>query len=114
MPLLYCYMLLPTVLLSRFGMERIRILSGVVIEVVDNGPGIEEEDLPYIFDRGYRGRRPLQCGIPGTGLGLGIARDTIRSFGGDLEVENKDKDDGGWGTGVKLYLPRDRRKVVGE
>lgn len=87
-----------------------RILSGVVIEVVDNGVGIEEEDLPYIFDRGYRGRRPLQCGIPGTGLGLGIARDTIRSFGGDLEVENKDKDDGGWGTGVKLYLPRDRRE----
>lgn len=86
-------------------------ISGVVIEVVDNGPGIEEEDLPYIFDRGYRGRRPLQCGIPGTGLGLGIARDAIRSFGGDLEVANKDKEDGGgWGTGVKVYLPRDRRR----
>eukprot|EP00903_Cladosiphon_okamuranus_P006858 g6679.t1 len=88
--------------------------SGVVIEVVDNGPGIEEEDLPYIFDRGYRGRRPLQCEIPGTGLGLGIARDTIRSFGGDLEVKNKAKEGGGWGTGVKLYLPRDRREAVGE
>lgn len=85
-----------------------------MIEVVDNGPGIEEDDLPYVFDRGYRGRRPLQCGIPGTGLGLGIARDTIRSFGGDLEVANKVKEDGGWGTGVKLYLPRDRRRAVGE
>lgn len=92
-----------------------------MIEVVDNGPGIEVEDLPYIFDRGYRGRQPLQCEIPGTGLGLGIARDTIRSFGGDLEVENKDSNKksagdgdgdghggggGGWGAGVKLHLPR--------
>ncbi|CAM9492210.1 unnamed protein product [Ectocarpus sp. 6 AP-2014] len=96
--------------------------SGVVIEVVDNGPGIEAEDMPYIFDRGYRGRQPLQCGIPGTGLGLGIARDTMRSFGGDLEVVNMKRDtdgdddadgglkDGGWGTGVKLYLPRTERR----
>ncbi|CBJ28288.1 Two component sensor histidine kinase [Ectocarpus siliculosus] len=97
--------------------------SGVVIEVVDNGPGIEAEDMPYIFDRGYRGRQPLQCGIPGTGLGLGIARDTMRSFGGDLEVVNMKRDtdgdggaggglkDGGWGTGVKLYLPRGERRT---
>ncbi|CAM9747671.1 unnamed protein product, partial [Ectocarpus sp. 12 AP-2014] len=69
--------------------------SGVVVEVVDNGPGIEAEDMPYIFDRGYRGRQPLQCGIPGTGLGLGIARDTMRSFGGDLEVVNMKRDTNG-------------------
>lgn len=87
------------------------------MEVVDNGPGIEAEDLPYVFDRGYRGRQALQCDIPGTGLGLGIARDTMRSFGGDLEVVNmhtgkelvEGKGERGWGTGVKLFLPRDRR-----
>ncbi|CAM9637940.1 unnamed protein product [Ectocarpus fasciculatus] len=101
--------------------------SGVVIEVVDNGPGIEAEDMPYVFDRGYRGRQPLQCGIPGTGLGLGIARDTMRSFGGDLEVVNMKRDadgdddgdtdggrkGGGGGRGEKRNRKRGKRRRKG-
>lgn len=82
--------------------------SGVVIEVVDNGPGVHLDDLPYIFDRGYRGRQPRESGIPGTGLGLGIARDIMHSMGGRLEVCNKEEE--GWGAGVKLFLPRRRRE----
>lgn len=81
--------------------------SGVVIEVADNGPGVDPDDLPYVFDRGYRGRRPRENKIPGTGLGLGIARDIMRSMRGDLTVANKEED--GWGAGVKLFLPRHRR-----
>lgn len=85
--------------------------SGVVIEVVDNGPGIDQDDLPHIFDRGFRGRQPRESSIPGTGLGLGIAREIMRSMGGDVKVENKiNQDKGHWGAGVKLFLPRRARE----
>lgn len=77
--------------------------SGVVIELVDNGPGVDLEDLPYIFDRGYRGRRARESGIPGTGLGLGIARDIVRSMGGDLKIQNMWEQD--WGASALLFMP---------
>ena len=82
----------------------------MVIEVVDNGPGVAPDDLPHIFERGYRGRQPREHNIPGTGLGLGIAREMMLSMGGDLQVTNKGGEDDGWGAGVKLFLPRHRRR----
>jgi two-component system, OmpR family, sensor kinase len=63
--------------------------SGVVIEVCDNGPGIDPADLPLIFNRGYRGALPRQSGTPGTGLGLGIAQDLMRCMRGDIVVGNR-------------------------
>lgn len=95
--------------LSRACLQNLLVFlgSGVVIEIVDNGPGVDRDDMPRIFDRGYRGRQPRESGIPGTGLGLAIARDVMRSMGGDLTVENKA--DEGWGAGAKLFLPRRRR-----
>ncbi|CAM9898012.1 unnamed protein product, partial [Discosporangium mesarthrocarpum] len=82
------------------------VVSGVVIEVVDSGPGVSPEDLPHVFDRGYRGRQPRECGIPGTGLGLGIARDIMASMGGDLRLENRVEEE--WGAGAMVFLPRRR------
>ncbi|CAM9172000.1 unnamed protein product [Choristocarpus tenellus] len=78
--------------------------SGVVIDVVDNGPGVVAEDLPLVFEPGFRGKQPIQSGIPGTGLGLGIARDVMRSMGGDLKLENRRESE--WGAGVMFFLPR--------
>lgn len=80
----------------------------MVIEVVDNGPGVDLDDLPHIFERGYRGKQPRESKIPGTGLGLGIAQEIMYSMGGDLQVSNKKEDE--WGTSVKLLIPRHRRQ----
>jgi signal transduction histidine kinase len=46
------------------------------IEVTDNGPGIPAEDLPFVFERYYRGRLADSPGIPAAdrGIGLAIAR----------------------------------------
>lgn len=77
--------------------------SGVSIDVVDNGPGVSPQDLPHIFERGYTGRQACVSGIPGSGLGLGIARDMMRSMGGEVKVENRKED--GWGARATLFMP---------
>jgi signal transduction histidine kinase len=63
--------------------------KSVLFTVSDNGPGIDREELPRIFDRFYRGKAPaLHGGIEGAGLGLAIARSVARAHGGDVRVES--------------------------
>ncbi|OAR25958.1 two-component sensor histidine kinase [Streptomyces sp. ERV7] len=61
-------------------------LSGGGLTVRDHGPGIAEEDLPYVFDRFYRADRARA--LPGSGLGLAMARQIARAHGADLSVRN--------------------------
>ncbi len=58
----------------------------VVIRVVDEGAGIPERDRERIFDKFYR-RTVVRDKVPGSGLGLHIAREIARANGGDLWVE---------------------------
>jgi two-component system sensor histidine kinase KdpD len=60
----------------------------VAIRVHDGGPGIPERDRERIFDKFYR-RPGSKSHVPGTGLGLYIAREIIRTHGGDIWVENQ-------------------------
>ncbi|MCC6540498.1 MAG: DUF4118 domain-containing protein [Bryobacterales bacterium] len=57
----------------------------VLLHVADLGPGVPERDRQRIFDKFYR--RPPARQLPGTGLGLHIAREIARIHGGDLWVE---------------------------
>jgi signal transduction histidine kinase len=59
------------------------------LEVNDSGDGIEPEDLPYLFERFYRGQRHSQSNIPGTGLGLAIVKEIVERHGGQVEVESQ-------------------------
>jgi signal transduction histidine kinase len=52
--------------------------------VWDSGPAIPPEERQRIFERGARGR--AQGAIPGSGLGLALARDLARRLGGELEL----------------------------
>jgi signal transduction histidine kinase len=58
----------------------------VRIVVADSGPGLEAEEAQHIFDRFYRG--PRRRDVPGSGLGLNIARSAIARAGGTLVVES--------------------------
>ena len=63
---------------------RVRLKSGV-LEVRDQGPGIDAADLPHIFERFYRGARGRE--IPGSGLGLAIVAQVMRSHGGEVSAQ---------------------------
>lgn len=73
------------------------------IRVKDDGPGIDPEHLPNIFKRFYR-VPSNNTTVRGTGLGLFICRQIIRSHGGNISVESQPGD----GTAFDIYLPIDR------
>jgi two-component system, OmpR family, sensor histidine kinase MprB len=66
-------------------------VDGGEVAVRDHGPGISEQDRPYIFDRFYRSADAR--GRPGSGLGLAIVRQVAESHGGEVAVE--DAEEGG-------------------
>ena len=55
------------------------------LTVRDHGPGIDEADLPFVFDRFYRA--PSARGMPGSGLGLAIVRQVAEAHGGTVVAE---------------------------
>ena len=76
--------------------------GGVRITVRDTGAGIPPEDLPYVFDRFWKGDRSrTRAGGAGSGLGLAIARQLVQAHGGTICVESKV----GRGTTFVIDLP---------
>lgn len=75
----------------------------VRFRVVDQGPGIPAESLPYVFDSFYRVDKSRNSRIPGSGLGLSIAREIVRQHGGDIGVDLN----AGHGCTFSIALPVD-------
>jgi signal transduction histidine kinase len=74
----------------------------VVVRIVDDGPGMPDEELERAFEPFYRGERSRSRETGGTGLGLGIARNIARAHGGELVLKNRP----GGGLEAHLSLPR--------
>ena len=74
-----------------------------VLDVVDQGPGIDVEDRPRIFDSFYQGKPAPEGRIKGSGLGLAIAREYALAHGGRIEA--LDRTDGRRGAHFRLWLP---------
>jgi two-component system sensor histidine kinase MprB len=81
----------------RNGQVEVSVRDGHVT-VRDHGPGIDEEDLPYVFDRFYRASSAR--GLPGSGLGLAIVRQVAVAHGGTVVAERAE----GGGTRMTLSL----------
>jgi signal transduction histidine kinase len=72
------------------------------LQVLDDGPGIPESQLEQVFEPFFRLEASRSRATGGTGLGLGIARNIVRSHGGDLVLRNRPEG----GLVAVLTLPR--------
>jgi PAS domain S-box-containing protein len=70
----------------------------VLIEVVDEGPGIPREEVPHLFDRFWQARRENRAGA---GLGLAIAAGIVEAHGGRIDVQSEP----GAGSTFTIRLP---------
>jgi signal transduction histidine kinase len=61
----------------------------ICLQVTDTGIGIADGDLPFIFQRFYRGTNVSQSTIPGSGLGLSLVQEVAKLHHGALEVESQ-------------------------
>ncbi|MBN1162922.1 HAMP domain-containing histidine kinase [Patescibacteria group bacterium] len=75
----------------------------ISIKVADTGIGIAKKDLPYIFDRFYKADTSrAKIEHDGFGLGLSIAREIVKTHGGNISVVESTKD----GTIFEIKLPK--------
>ena len=80
--------------------------GSVLLRVEDQGPGIPEEDIPFIWERFYKVDKSHCRNVPGTGLGLAIAKEIIRMHGAQAEVIS------GCGEGAAFEIKFPKDKVV--
>ncbi len=75
--------------------------NNIIVEVKDNGIGINNEDLPFIFERLYRGDKSRHQ-IEGSGIGLTIAKNILKLHYASIDVESEE----GVGTAFKVYFEK--------
>jgi len=76
----------------------------IVLEISDNGIGLEKKDLVRVFERFYRVGNELTRSSAGTGLGLYLCREIIRAHGGEVTADSAGL---GRGTRFTIILKRD-------
>ncbi len=84
----------------------------IIISVVDDGPGIPEDEIPRIFEHLYRGRITVQDPnnpIDGTGLGLALAKTVVEQHGGRIWVVSKEDK----GSTFSFSIPREQTPKTG-
>ena len=86
---------------SRVTLEAVCTEQTCTISIVDDGIGIEQEELPHLFDRFYRGIAGRRAAGAGLGLGLAIAKQLTETHHGTLEVDTRWQE----GTTFRLQLP---------
>lgn len=75
----------------------------VIFDIIDNGYGISEEDLPHIFDRFFRSTETHIVEQTGSGLGLAMTSEIIHLHGGEIKVQSEP----GKGTQFTISIPRE-------
>jgi two-component system phosphate regulon sensor histidine kinase PhoR len=76
-------------------------LMRVLIEVIDDGPGVPRDEQRKVFRKFYRGRDQVRSQSKGSGLGLAMARHVVRAHGGTLSLRSEP----GQGACFTISLP---------
>ena len=77
--------------------------NNIILEVIDNGIGISDEDINKIFDRFYRCDNARSRQVSGTGLGLNIAQNIVDYYKGNIKV----KSEIGKGSQFSITIPKE-------
>lgn len=81
-----------------------KLVDQVMIEIIDNGTGIPEDDLPFVFERFYKAdkaRNKTGKSLIGTGIGLSLVKEIVQAHGGSVEVKSIE----GEGANFIIHLP---------
>jgi len=77
----------------------------IICGVIDRGPGISSQHLPFIFERFYRVEASRDRSSGGSGLGLAIARSLVLAQGGVIKADSRE----GFGTTISFWLPAEEK-----
>ena len=75
--------------------------DSITLSVRDHGPGIDERDVPHLFEKFYRGGDHMTREVRGAGLGLSIVHHIVSAHGGRMQVQSKL----GEGSTFEMILP---------
>jgi two-component system, sensor histidine kinase and response regulator len=83
----------------------------VVVAIEDTGPGMDEKEIPFIFEQFYRSKAKEVRRQQGTGLGLTIVQKIVRAHGGKIDVQTRL----GEGSTFSVYINkgREEQRVAG-
>ncbi|HSJ69510.1 MAG TPA: sensor histidine kinase [Anditalea sp.] len=78
----------------KFASTKVELLAyqeegSAVIKVIDDGPGVPDEEKPYLFDKFFQAKNQTQKKPVGSGLGLAISKKIIEYHGGKINVERE-------------------------
>jgi len=93
----------PDILIKGFSQD-----DDVIIQVCDNGIGIDEDDLPKMFGKFFRAK--TSASIAGTGIGLNLTKTLVERHGGSISIESKL----GKGSTITVRLPIAGPSQVGQ
>ncbi len=93
---------------TRVEIKACRDNNDIVIQVIDEGPGIPPEHLPHIFERFYRVDKSRSRKLGGTGLGLSIVKHIAQLHGGRVEVKSTP----GKGTTFTIRIPVQHKNLI--
>lgn len=85
---------------SEINVSLYRDAKHIVFEVKDNGPGILQEELPYVFERYYHGGLKNSANRKGMGLGLALCKSIVEAHDGKISIKNHEPH----GTLVSFYV----------
>jgi two-component system sensor histidine kinase KdpD len=92
---------------SLINIRAFRDQGRIALTVEDNGPGVNEDELPFIFDKFYRTK---EAPPGGTGLGLAITKAIVEAHDGMIEAHNRKEG----GLAVKIALPIEEQPALKE
>ena len=80
--------------------------SKFAVDICDNGPGIDDKDIPYVFDRFYRADSSRNSANGGSGIGLSIVKKIIYDHNGTIEAHSVKNE----GTKMHIVLEKYRKE----